>query len=173
MIASEDRAEGIAAFNEKRDPELEEPVTPPTPFGSARSGPATGSRARRRDVPTDEEDPAHRRADRDRVASTSKPFRSFRPRRSRRWPTLRDVWQRDQAPSGVFYSALVPNRKGAEIAAEVGVDGLQVFIAASDSYNLRNVGRLSRIRIADVASVVEVGKRRGLPVEGTISCAFG
>ena len=41
----------------------------------------------------------------------------------------------------VFYSALVPNRKGAETAAEVGVDGMQVFIAATDSYNLKNVGR--------------------------------
>ena len=83
------------------------------------------------------------------------------------------VWQGIDRNPDVFYSALVPNRKGAEAAAEAGVDGLQVFIAASDGYNLRNVKRTVRESMPNVADVVAVGEANGLPVEGTISVAFG
>ena len=87
----------------------------------------------------------------------------------------RDVWERVAAnrADGVFYSALVPNAKGAEIAAEVGVDGLQVFLAASDGYNLRNVGKTVNESFADVEAVVKVAAVASLPVEGTISSSFG
>lgn len=85
----------------------------------------------------------------------------------------REVWSGIARKEGVFYSALVPNRKGAEIAAELVVDGLQVFIAASDSYNMKNVGKATDDSFADVAEVVEVAEAAGIPVEGTISTAFG
>lgn len=73
----------------------------------------------------------------------------------------------------VFFSALVPNRRGAETAAEVGVDGLQVFTAATDSYNLKNVHKTVQDSLEDAAAVVEVGKTAGVPVEATVSTAFG
>lgn len=85
----------------------------------------------------------------------------------------REVWDGITRAPGVFYSALVPNRKGAEIAAEVGVDGMQVFIAASDSYNLKNVRRTVKDSIPNVSEVVEVATQAKIPVEGTISTAFG
>lgn len=85
----------------------------------------------------------------------------------------RDVWDGIERNPDVFYSALVPNRKGAEIAAECGVDGMQVFIAATDSYNLKNVRKPVRESLADVREVVEVAEAAGIPVEGTISTAFG
>jgi hydroxymethylglutaryl-CoA lyase len=85
----------------------------------------------------------------------------------------RDVWAGISRKDGVVYSALVPNRKGAEIATELAVDGLQVFIAASDSYNLKNVRKTTDESFADVADVVEVAAAAGIPVEGTISTAFG
>ena len=85
----------------------------------------------------------------------------------------RDVWAGMNKREGVFFSALVPNRKGAEIAAELGVDGLQVFIAASDGYNLKNVGKTTEDSFTDVTEVVEVATGAGIPVEGTISTAFG
>lgn len=85
----------------------------------------------------------------------------------------RDVWSGMARREGVVYSALVPNRKGAEIAAEVGVDSMQVFIAASESYNLKNVGKHVRDSIDDVRAVVDVARAAGIPVEGTISTAFG
>jgi hydroxymethylglutaryl-CoA lyase len=85
----------------------------------------------------------------------------------------RDVWNGITPREGVVYSALVPNRKGAEIATEVGVDSMQVFIAATDSYNLNNVRKKVRDSIEDVQAVVDVARAAGIPVEGTISTAFG
>jgi hydroxymethylglutaryl-CoA lyase len=85
----------------------------------------------------------------------------------------RAVWDGIKKNPKVFYSALVPNRKGAEIAAECGVDGMQVFIATTDSYNLKNVGKAVADSMADVAEVVAVGRAAGIPVEATISTAFG
>jgi hydroxymethylglutaryl-CoA lyase len=85
----------------------------------------------------------------------------------------RAVWDGITRREEVFYSALVPNRKGAEGAADAGVDGMQVFIAASDSYNLRNVRSTVKESIPNVESVVEVAGQAGIPVEGSISTAFG
>ena len=85
----------------------------------------------------------------------------------------RAVWDGMTRRDGVFYSALVPNKRGAETAAGVGVDGMQVFTAASDSYNLRNVRKTVEESIPDVTAVVEVARGSGIPVEGTISTAFG
>jgi len=85
----------------------------------------------------------------------------------------REVWDGIERNPDVFYSALVPNRKGAEIAVDAGVDGLQVFVAVTDSYNLKNVGKPSEDSYVDVSDVVEVAAAAGLPVEGTLSCSFG
>lgn len=85
----------------------------------------------------------------------------------------RAVWERIDRKPGIVYSALVPNRKGADIAADADVDSMQVFIAATDSYNLRNVHKPVRDSVADVEAVVSVADRSSIPVEGTISTAFG
>jgi hydroxymethylglutaryl-CoA lyase len=85
----------------------------------------------------------------------------------------RDVWAGIDRRSGVFYSALVPNRKGAETAAEAGADGMQVFLAASESYNLKNVNKSVQDSVRSVEEVVEVAAAASIPVEGTISTAFG
>jgi len=87
----------------------------------------------------------------------------------------REVWDRvkSRRSDAVFYSALVPNAKGAEIAADAGVDGLQVFLAASDGYNMKNVGKTVEESFDDVAAVVKVAEGARLPVDGTISSAFG
>ncbi|HVF54472.1 MAG TPA: hydroxymethylglutaryl-CoA lyase [Actinomycetota bacterium] len=84
-----------------------------------------------------------------------------------------DVWAGVRRKDGVFYSALVPNRKGAELAADAGLDGLQVFIAASNGYNTRNVGKTVEESLDDVAQVSDVARAAGLPLEATISTAFG
>ena len=84
-----------------------------------------------------------------------------------------EVWKGIDRDPEVHYSALVPNRKGAEIAAELDFDGLQVFIAATDGYNTHNVGKTVEESFSDVAEVTRVAADAGLPVEGTISCAFG
>jgi hydroxymethylglutaryl-CoA lyase len=95
------------------------------------------------------------------------------PRAVPQMADAREVWAGIKRHPDVFYSALVPNRRGAEIAAEVGMDGVQVFVAASDSYNLRNVRKPVRESIVDVKEVAAVASEANVPVEGTISTAFG
>lgn len=74
---------------------------------------------------------------------------------------------------GTVYSALVPNRRGAEAAVEAGADAVTGFLAASDGYNRHNVGKPVQDSIADVAEVAAVAREAGLPVDATISVAFG
>ena len=95
------------------------------------------------------------------------------PRAVPQMADARAVWDGIDRNPDVFYSALVPNKKGAEIAVDAGVDGMQVFIAASDSYNLKNVKRTVKESMSDVADVAAVGRDAAIPVEGTISTAFG
>jgi hydroxymethylglutaryl-CoA lyase len=85
----------------------------------------------------------------------------------------RKVWRAINRHNTVFYSALVPNRRGAEIAIECGVDGLQVFIASTDSYNLKNVRRTVEESLVEVGQVAGLATEAGVPVHGTISTAFG
>jgi hydroxymethylglutaryl-CoA lyase len=50
---------------------------------------------------------------------------------------------------------------------------MQVFVAATDTYNIKNVRRTVKESMRDVAGVVAVATDAGIPVEGTISTAFG
>jgi hydroxymethylglutaryl-CoA lyase len=85
-----------------------------------------------------------------------------------------EVWAGAMKIPGVLYSALVPNRRGAETAARMGGFGsLQSFMAVSEGYNRKNVGKSVEESIADVIDVAAVGRRSSLPVEVSISAAFG
>ena len=75
--------------------------------------------------------------------------------------------------SGVVYSCLVPNRHGAEAAVQAGADALQAFLAASDGYNRKNVGKTVEESLDDVSQVVDAAAQDGVPVECSISSAFG
>ncbi|HEX2849268.1 MAG TPA: hydroxymethylglutaryl-CoA lyase [Acidimicrobiales bacterium] len=71
----------------------------------------------------------------------------------------------------VSYVALVPNLKGAELALEAGVDGLNVTISASPVYNEKNVNRTIAESLEGIGAICRrVG---GLWVDVTVSCAFG
>ncbi len=85
-----------------------------------------------------------------------------------------EVWARVHRAPGVEYSALVPNRRGAEAAvAAGGFQALQAFLAVSEGYNRKNVGKSVEESVEDVTGVVDVGRATGLPVEVSISAAFG
>ena len=72
---------------------------------------------------------------------------------------------------GVTYLALVPNLRGAELAAEAGVDGLTVTVSASAAYNEKNVNMSISESVSEVASIcAAVGS---LPVDAVVSCSFG
>ena len=83
------------------------------------------------------------------------------------------VWAGMTKLEGVFYSALVPTRRGAEAAVAAGVDGMQVFLAATESYNQVNLRRGVERSLADVSEVVDVARGAGIPVEGTVSTTVG
>jgi hydroxymethylglutaryl-CoA lyase len=85
-----------------------------------------------------------------------------------------DVWARVERRPDVEYSALVPNRRGAEEAVHAGgFSSLQGFLAASDGYNVKNVGKPVEDSMRDVAGVVDVASSARLPVEVSISATFG
>ncbi|MCA1727452.1 MAG: hydroxymethylglutaryl-CoA lyase [Actinobacteria bacterium] len=71
------------------------------------------------------------------------------------------------------YSALVPNRLGAQRAVDASAGALTGFLAASDGYNTKNVGKTVEESVRDVADVAQIARDAGLPVEATISSAFG
>jgi hydroxymethylglutaryl-CoA lyase len=85
-----------------------------------------------------------------------------------------DVWKLVRKRGDVAYSALVPNRKGAEAALEAGgFSSMQAFLAASEGYNQKNVGKSVDESIEDVGEVMAAGVEAGVPVEVSISSSFG
>jgi hydroxymethylglutaryl-CoA lyase len=73
---------------------------------------------------------------------------------------------------GVLYAALVPNRRGAELALEAGVDALTVTVSASESYSQKNVHLSVDESVSGAAQIVGVVAGR-MPVDVVVSCAFG
>lgn len=85
-----------------------------------------------------------------------------------------EVWSHVKRMNGVRYSALVPNRRGAEAAVAAGGFGaMQAFVSASDGYNRKNLGKGVEESMGDVADVIAVGRSADLPVEVSLSAAFG
>jgi hydroxymethylglutaryl-CoA lyase len=85
-----------------------------------------------------------------------------------------EVWRLVLRRPEISYSALVPNRRGAEAALEAaGFASLQAFVAASDGYSIQNVGKSVEESLRDVRDVIDAGRGAGTPVEVSISCAFG
>jgi hydroxymethylglutaryl-CoA lyase len=81
------------------------------------------------------------------------------------------VFARMRRRPGVVYSALVPNERGARDALAAGADRLQVVVAASESYNRRNVNRTVEETLGQIAGVVRLAG--ATPVDATISTAWG
>ncbi len=90
-------------------------------------------------------------------------------------PQMRDaaeVMSRIARPKGLFVEALVPNPKGAEAALESGVDGIRLFLSASESHNRENVNRTIEESLAGFADIVRmVGEK--VPIGSDIAVAFG
>src|SRR5438552_8419156 len=85
-----------------------------------------------------------------------------------------EVWKLVRKREDVAYSALVPNRRGAEAAREAGgFSTLQAFLAASEGYNTKNLGKSVDESIEDVGEVISVASGAGMPVEVSISSSFG
>ncbi len=78
----------------------------------------------------------------------------------------------DRRP-GVVYSAIVPNEKGAHRAVEAGTDEIQVFLAATESYNQSNVRMSVEESLEQSARVAEIVLEANIPFVAVLSTAFG
>jgi hydroxymethylglutaryl-CoA lyase len=91
-------------------------------------------------------------------------------------PQLRDaeaVMRGLDRKPGVVYSALVPNRRGAERAIDAGVDALRVVISVTDAGNRRNLGRSVEESLVELAGIVALARGAGRRVELVYGLAFG
>jgi hydroxymethylglutaryl-CoA lyase len=71
----------------------------------------------------------------------------------------------------ITWWALVPNRRGADMAVAAGIEALTVTISADAAYNEKNV----RMTVADsesaISEIVTVAGER--PIDAVVSCCFG
>jgi hydroxymethylglutaryl-CoA lyase len=73
----------------------------------------------------------------------------------------------------VVYWALVPNRRGAELALAADVSALSVTVSASAAYNEKNVRMTIDESVGVVGEIAAMAGEGGLPVDAVVSCAFG
>ena len=76
-------------------------------------------------------------------------------------------------PEGAVVTALVPNLRGAERAAEAGVDAVHTVVSASETHNRKNVNRPIERSLAEFGAVFGLMADAGIAVEGGIATAFG
>jgi hydroxymethylglutaryl-CoA lyase len=73
----------------------------------------------------------------------------------------------------VSYEALVPNARGAERALSVGVDRLVLVVAASETFNQKNV----RMSLADsfksFEEIARLAREAHVPIKGGLATSFG
>ena len=74
---------------------------------------------------------------------------------------------------GVSYTALVPNRRGAERALAAGADELEAVVSASATHNLKNLRRTPDETIGEIAGVIELAHAAGRPVDAGVATCFG
>lgn len=91
-------------------------------------------------------------------------------------PALRDgeeVMQRIARRPGVVYTALVPNVRGAERALESRIDEFNIVMSVSETHNLANLRMTREQSFAQLAGVIALAKKAGVPVNVSLSCVFG
>lgn len=76
-------------------------------------------------------------------------------------------------PPGVVLSALVPNRRGAERAAETCVDVMGLFVSASETHNRKNMNASIDDILGGFPAVAKVAEEAGKSVAGGVATAFG
>lgn len=74
--------------------------------------------------------------------------------------------------AGTKFSALAPNLRGAERALEAGVDAVHLVIAATETYNQRNVGMSIERSLAALAKVERLVDG-AVPLSVTLAVTFG
>jgi hydroxymethylglutaryl-CoA lyase len=84
-----------------------------------------------------------------------------------------DVMQGITRVPGVTYTVLVPNVRGAERALAARADEFNVVMSASESHNLSNLRMTRAQSLAALADVIALARGAGVPVNASLSVAFG
>jgi hydroxymethylglutaryl-CoA lyase len=74
---------------------------------------------------------------------------------------------------GVQWEPLVPNVKGAQRALAAGADRLVVVLAASDTFNLKNIRMTVEDSLRGIAEIMPLAREAGVPVSSGIATSFG
>lgn len=94
-----------------------------------------------------------------------------------RWiPPLADaqeVFAGIRRKPGVVYSALIPNLKGYERAASVGIDEAVIFMSSSETHNRKNINKSIDETFPVLREVAEAAIADGKTVRAYISTVFG
>lgn len=91
-------------------------------------------------------------------------------------PMLRDaaaVFAGITRHRGVIYTALVPNRRGAENALAAGADEINMVMSASETHNKANMRMSCAESLAGFEQVMEAAKGTGVIINGSIATSFG
>ncbi|MGI9294746.1 MAG: hydroxymethylglutaryl-CoA lyase [Pseudomonadales bacterium] len=82
------------------------------------------------------------------------------------------VMARLPEPERVYYSVLVPNQRGYDLARQAGARNVALVLSASDSMSQKNI-RMSKDEVFDVAcDIIRQSKEHGIDVLAYISVAF-
>ncbi|MDR1932215.1 MAG: hydroxymethylglutaryl-CoA lyase [Spirochaetales bacterium] len=74
---------------------------------------------------------------------------------------------------GVVYSALVPNLRGLELAAECGLDEVVTIVSTSESHNKKNLNAAPAETLKEIQKINAEARRRGIRVRSYIATVFG
>jgi hydroxymethylglutaryl-CoA lyase len=84
-----------------------------------------------------------------------------------------EVWRGIERASGVRYSALVPNLRGAGRALDSGLTEIEAVVSASDTHNRKNVNRSTAESLDDIAQIIALAHNRGASCQVIVSTAWG
>lgn len=84
-----------------------------------------------------------------------------------------EVARRVDRPTGVIYSALVPNKKGLDAALAVGMPEIAVFLSASETHNKKNVNKTIAETLKAFEEVVLPARGAGVRVRAYVSTVYG
>lgn len=84
-----------------------------------------------------------------------------------------EVWRRVEVKAGIRYSALVLNRKGVRQAGEAGVPHVEIYVSASDTHSLKNVGTKAAEALESALDMIQEALDSGMGITAGVMCAFG
>ncbi len=94
-----------------------------------------------------------------------------------RWvPQMKDarqVFQGIGKKTGVVYSALVPNKKGLELAIAAGLEEVVTIVSASESHNSKNLNLSVGESLAEIEKINRLAEGAGVRVRSYIATSFG